>query len=162
MALRHIVLLCLATAALSLSDPILRAADERTGQAAQYPVFDCRRLGLESLRRLRLYVGQDAHVRSAGTRGSALQALLHEQSEMQPLQGKHFHRPQQLAIGRGVVATTACSRNKYPVYPDLLESAGYDVGLTGKGWGPGEWRAGGFAHNPAGREYNKHKVRRPH
>jgi arylsulfatase A-like enzyme len=48
--------------------------------------------------------------------------------------------------------------NKFPVYTDLLESAGYDVGFTGKGWGPGEWRAGGFAHNPAGRAYNKHKA----
>jgi arylsulfatase A-like enzyme len=39
---------------------------------------------------------------------------------------------------------------KFPVYPDLLEKAGYVVGSTRKGWGPGDFRAGGFTHNPAG------------
>lgn len=36
------------------------------------------------------------------------------------------------------------------VYPDLLESAGYVVGLTGKGWGPGDFKPGGWKRNPAG------------
>ena len=40
---------------------------------------------------------------------------------------------------------------KFPVYPDLLERAGYAVGSTRKGWGPGDFRAGGFTRNPAGR-----------
>jgi arylsulfatase A-like enzyme len=39
---------------------------------------------------------------------------------------------------------------KFPVYPDLLEKAGYVVGSTRKGWGPGDFRAGGFTRNPAG------------
>jgi N-sulfoglucosamine sulfohydrolase len=39
---------------------------------------------------------------------------------------------------------------KYAVYPDLLERAGYVVGLTGKGWGPGDFKAGGRSRNPAG------------
>ncbi len=39
---------------------------------------------------------------------------------------------------------------KFPVYPDLLEKAGYAVGCTRKGWGPGDFRAGGFTRNPAG------------
>ena len=39
---------------------------------------------------------------------------------------------------------------KYAVYPDLLEEAGYHVGCTGKGWGPGDFESGGFHHNPAG------------
>lgn len=39
---------------------------------------------------------------------------------------------------------------KFKVYPDLLEKAGYVVGLTSKGWGPGDFEAGGFARNPAG------------
>jgi N-sulfoglucosamine sulfohydrolase len=39
---------------------------------------------------------------------------------------------------------------KFPVYPDLLEKAGYVVGCTRKGWGPGDFRAGGFTRNPAG------------
>ena len=38
----------------------------------------------------------------------------------------------------------------YPVYPDLLEDAGYVVGYTGKGWGPGRFEPGGRNRNPAG------------
>jgi N-sulfoglucosamine sulfohydrolase len=40
--------------------------------------------------------------------------------------------------------------NKFAVYPDLLAKAGYQVGLQGKGWGPGDVRFGGRQHNPAG------------
>lgn len=39
---------------------------------------------------------------------------------------------------------------KFAVYPDLLEQAGYVVGLTSKGWAPGDFKAGGFTRNPAG------------
>jgi arylsulfatase A-like enzyme len=39
---------------------------------------------------------------------------------------------------------------RFDVFPDLLEKAGYHVGLTGKGWGPGDFRAGGRTRNPAG------------
>ena len=42
---------------------------------------------------------------------------------------------------------------KFQVYPDLLEAAGYHVGLMRKGWGPGDARAGGWARNPAGPAY---------
>lgn len=41
-----------------------------------------------------------------------------------------------------------------PVYPDLLEKAGYAVGYTGKGWGPGFYDKAGFTRNPAGPHYN--------
>ena len=37
---------------------------------------------------------------------------------------------------------------RFPVYPDLLERAGYVVGVQGKGWGPG--RVVDRARNPAG------------
>jgi len=47
---------------------------------------------------------------------------------------------------------------KWPVYPDVLERDGYLVGYTGKGWGPGDWKAGGFRRNPAGVEYNAKKL----
>src|SRR5687768_17441093 len=40
---------------------------------------------------------------------------------------------------------------KYAVYPDLLEAAGYRVGLQGKGWGPGQ--LGERQRNPAGRNF---------
>jgi uncharacterized sulfatase len=44
-------------------------------------------------------------------------------------------------------------KSEFPVYPDLLEKAGYEVGLTRKGWGPGDHKAGGFTRNPAGPEH---------
>jgi arylsulfatase A-like enzyme len=39
---------------------------------------------------------------------------------------------------------------RFAVYPDLLERAGYLVGFTGKGWGPGRFEPGGRSRNPAG------------
>jgi N-sulfoglucosamine sulfohydrolase len=50
---------------------------------------------------------------------------------------------------------------KWPVYPDLLEQAGYKVGHTGKGWGPGDFKAGGFSRNPAGPAYQSFKLKAP-
>jgi uncharacterized sulfatase len=41
-------------------------------------------------------------------------------------------------------------QKKFVVYPDLLEAAGYAVGLTRKGWGPGDFKPGGRTRNPAG------------
>jgi N-sulfoglucosamine sulfohydrolase len=51
--------------------------------------------------------------------------------------------------------------NEFAVYPDLLEKAGYFVGYTGKGWGPGDFRSTGFEHNPAGRELQKYTLTPP-
>lgn len=42
---------------------------------------------------------------------------------------------------------------KFDVYPDLLEAQGYIVGYTRKGWGPGDFKAGGRERNPAGTEF---------
>jgi N-sulfoglucosamine sulfohydrolase len=39
---------------------------------------------------------------------------------------------------------------KFSVYPDLLEKAGYHVGFTRKGWGPGSESASERSRNPAG------------
>ena len=39
---------------------------------------------------------------------------------------------------------------KFRVYPDVLEEAGYAVGCEGKGWAPGDFKAGGRKRNPAG------------
>lgn len=38
----------------------------------------------------------------------------------------------------------------FVVFPDLLEQAGYQVGFTRKGWGPGQFEPGGRTRNPAG------------
>ncbi len=46
---------------------------------------------------------------------------------------------------------------KYVTYPDVLEQAGYWVGYTGKGWGPGRWQEE-RPRNPAGPEFNKKKT----
>jgi len=40
--------------------------------------------------------------------------------------------------------------NTAPVYTDLLAAAGYKIGLTGKGWGPGDFTKYGRKANPAG------------
>ena len=40
-----------------------------------------------------------------------------------------------------------------PTYVDILEKNGYHVGHDRKGWGPGNYEAGGRAHNPAGVTY---------
>lgn len=47
---------------------------------------------------------------------------------------------------------------RFDTYPDLLERAGYVVGYTGKGWGPGNFQAGGRTRNPAGPAFNRHKL----
>src|SRR5262249_55387878 len=44
-------------------------------------------------------------------------------------------------------------QKKFDCYPDLLEAAGYHVGLTGKGWGPGSLEGSGRTRNPAGPSY---------
>jgi arylsulfatase A-like enzyme len=51
--------------------------------------------------------------------------------------------------------------NEFGLYPALLEKAGYHVGLTGKGWGPGDFKSTGFSHNPAGKEYRKFTLKPP-
>ena len=48
---------------------------------------------------------------------------------------------------------------KYACYPNLLEAGGYFVGYTGKGWGPGNWKEGGHQRNPAGPEFNRHRLK---
>ena len=48
---------------------------------------------------------------------------------------------------------------KYITFPDILEKAGYAIGYTGKGWGPGNWKVSGRTRNPAGPEFNDHKVK---
>jgi arylsulfatase A-like enzyme len=48
------------------------------------------------------------------------------------------------------------------VYPDLLEKSGYTVGMTGKGWGPGDYKSTGYPRNPAGTEYQQFKLKPPY
>jgi N-sulfoglucosamine sulfohydrolase len=52
--------------------------------------------------------------------------------------------------------------NEFAVYPAVLEKAGYFVGLTGKGWGPGDFKATGWAHNPAGKPWSRRTLKPPY
>lgn len=51
--------------------------------------------------------------------------------------------------------------DEFDVYPDVLEEAGYHVGFTGKGWGPGNFERQGRVRNPAGNEYNARTLTPP-
>ncbi len=51
---------------------------------------------------------------------------------------------------------------RYVTFPDLLEQAGYWIGLTGKGWGPGEWAVSGRTRNPAGPAFDRRRAPQPH
>lgn len=48
--------------------------------------------------------------------------------------------------------------DKFPVFTDALEKAGYLIGYTGKPWDPGNYLAGGWKRNPVGPEYNSKKL----
>jgi N-sulfoglucosamine sulfohydrolase len=64
------------------------------------------------------------------------------------LTGQHFWR---LEEGGNLWSSLP---KKFETYPDLLEAAGYHAGLFGKGWGPGNFKAGGYSQNPAGPAYD--------
>ena len=55
-----------------------------------------------------------------------------------------------LEEGANLFSTLAA---KFPVYPDILEEAGYHVGYMRKGWSPGNYKPGGRTRNPAGPSY---------
>lgn len=50
---------------------------------------------------------------------------------------------------------------KFPVYTELLENNNYEVGMTGKGYGPANLELGGWPHNPAGHAYQSIETEAP-
>lgn len=50
-------------------------------------------------------------------------------------------------------ASLAGDFHKFDAFTELLTEAGYEVGYSGKGWGPGAYLEFGWKQNPAGREY---------
>ena len=50
----------------------------------------------------------------------------------------------------------------FAVYPEELEKVGYFVGLTGKGWGPGDFKSTGYTHNPAGPSFDEFTLKPPY
>jgi len=55
--------------------------------------------------------------------------------------------PHQLAEGGNLWGFLPVS---YPNYTKILAEKGYRIGLEGKGWGPGNFKAAGYENNPAG------------
>ena len=51
---------------------------------------------------------------------------------------------------------------EYICFPDIFQKAGYKIGFTGKGWGPGNWKISERTHNPAGPAYNECKLEPPY
>lgn len=50
---------------------------------------------------------------------------------------------------------------EFPLFPALLARAGYCVGKTGKGWGPGIYPEGAHGKESAGKSYDSKKVKDP-
>lgn len=63
------------------------------------------------------------------------------------LTGQAAHRLEDAANLHGLFPA------KYAVFPELLEKAGYRVGHSGKGWGPGRIPESGRTRNPAGDKF---------
>lgn len=68
------------------------------------------------------------------------------------LTGQWPHRLEQGANLHGTLP------KEFVVYPDLLEPAGYAVGFTRKGWGPGNFKVTGRERNPAGPHFADFKT----
>ena len=51
---------------------------------------------------------------------------------------------------------------KFKTYPELLKSAGYAIGSTGKAWSPGRLEPGGRTENPAGPLFDARQLRPPY
>ena len=64
------------------------------------------------------------------------------------LTGRYPHQLEEGGVLHGFLPA------KFPVYTDLLEQAGYYVGFTRKGWGPGRFEPGGRTRNPAGPQFS--------
>ncbi|MBE0660668.1 MAG: sulfatase [Bryobacteraceae bacterium] len=67
------------------------------------------------------------------------------------LTGRQVWQIEQAGLLYGTIPT------KYPLMTHLLEDSGYHAGFTGKGWGPGDWRAGGLTRHPIGKEYSSRR-----
>lgn len=58
--------------------------------------------------------------------------------------------PHQLKEGGNLWSTLPLSFSNYTT---ILLDNGYEIGLEGKGWGPGDFKPGGYKQNPAGPDY---------
>ncbi len=65
------------------------------------------------------------------------------------LTGRHVWQLEEAGLLYGTIPP------KFPLFTHMLEDSGYHVGFTGKGWGPGDWKAAGLKRNPTGKPYNR-------
>ena len=73
------------------------------------------------------------------------------------LSGQDFYRLREASMNH----TVWPRENDIALYTDLLAAAGYRVGSTGKGWGPGNWQVSGRGHSPSGPAFNEIKTKPP-
>ena len=71
------------------------------------------------------------------------------------LTGQHIWRLEEA----GNIHSTLPS--KFKTYTELLKNAGYAIGHTGKGWGPGKLEVGGRSENPAGPLFQGKTIKKP-
>ena len=73
------------------------------------------------------------------------------------LSGQEFYRLREASMNH----TIWPREDDIALYTDVLGGAGYHVGYTGKGWGPGNWQVARRAHSPSGPVYNDIKTTPP-
>ena len=118
--------------------------------AAERGDADRRRLVVPARRGLRRPGREDAELRPRGARGGAVHPVVLRLAVVHAvaggiLTGQAVHR---LENGGNLWSVLP---KKFACYPDLLEAAGYAVGLTGKGWGPGTSKGAAEPATPPGR-----------
>ncbi len=67
------------------------------------------------------------------------------------LSGRHIWQTGEAGVLYGTIP------QKLPLFPHALENAGYFTGFTGKGWGPGDWKAAALPKHPIGYEFNQRR-----
>ncbi len=71
------------------------------------------------------------------------------------LTGRHIWQTGEAGVLYGTIPSNL------PLLTHALADAGYRTGFTGKGWAPGDWRAGGLTRHPNGKEFNQRKHAAP-
>lgn len=71
------------------------------------------------------------------------------------LAGQDFYRLREAAMNHTIWPAGL------ETYPEILAEAGYVLGYTGKGWGPGNWRVSGRSVSPVGPAFNEFTLEPP-
>lgn len=71
------------------------------------------------------------------------------------LTGQDFYRLREASMNHTVWPADLAT------FPDILAEAGYAIGYTGKGWGPGNWKASKRSTSPVGPAFNEFTLQPP-